>query len=114
MSQLTPVDIELMMFIHRCPQGLHQHSLAPAVIDSLLLLRRIGMIDAHFYPQRSPTYTLTARGQKFLQMLVYTPLPVPSKRWVDPREKCQDVELSMPTINISIMSKENQKGDLDL
>lgn len=80
---MTPSDIEVLLHCHIAAQA-HPRSEAPAVKDAIEWFLWHNIIQK---TARHGCYTTTLKGQKLVQMLCDTPLPVRSEGWLDPREQ---------------------------
>ena len=91
MKKLTPSDLEVLIHCHTSPRQ-HPRVTAPAIQEALSFWLSHEAIEVVDRPvdtadtgTQVPIYSTTAKGRKWLQMMLETPEPV--REWHDPREE---------------------------
>jgi hypothetical protein len=83
MRTFAPCDIEVLIWYHvRCEP--HPTAYSPAVSSALKRFIRDRILEPN--ELTGSGYTTTARGKKWLEMILATPYP--ELLWFDPRDKC--------------------------
>jgi hypothetical protein len=81
---MSPSDLEVLIHYHVSPEP-HSRRNAPAVRDAIDRFFGDGILES--LPDDAKQYTTTARGRKFLEMILSTPYP--KLVWIDPRKEEQ-------------------------